>query len=226
MVRNTALLLLLILCVAKFEINAQGATRQELFDDGNYFFNNEDYTEALYYFLELLKKDSVNAHYNFKAGACLVQIPGEEPRAIPYLRKCEGKLNRKFRKNDFSDKSAPYHALFYLGNAYRMNNEIDKALAVYQKFISLPDIYELYNYTVIQEEITRCERAKIIFDSPIELLSKNIGQPLNNELSNINPVVSADESTFVFVSKLKFYDAIMISYRTPNGWTIPENINP
>lgn len=202
------------------------STREELFEDGNYFFNSEDYAEAIFYFQELLKSDPLNPHFNYKAGACLIHIPGREPEAIPYLEQCQPFIDRKFKKNNPDDQGAPLHAMYYLGNAYRMNNQLNEALDLYEKFISFPDVYELYNYNVIQQEIKNCERAKTILDQPVEVKFSNVNRPVNNEAANSNPVVSGDGKVLASVSRLKFYDAIMVSYMVGGVWTTPENINP
>jgi Tol biopolymer transport system component len=78
----------------------------------------------------------------------------------------------------------------------------------------------------VDNEISSCEKAKIIQDIPINIIETNLGQPLNNSSANYNPVISQDENTIVFMTDLKFYNAIYQSKRINGKWTEPENITP
>lgn len=207
---------------------AQQTDKEELFKDAEYFFWSEDYQEALYYYLQLAKQDSGNANFNFKIGECYLNIPGKEPMGIPYFEKSIKNLTKKkeYKKKSFTERRAPLHALFYLGNAYRINNELDKALETYDRFISSPWYEGEYNITVVENEIESSERAKIIKDSPTNIRQHNVGSPINSELDEFNPVLSADGKTLVFVRSLKFYDAIFFTAFKNGVWNKPVNIGP
>ena len=130
---------LFLSCVVLFILSAQNQNNElfkEYFDDVEYFIVKN--SEALYYYKNL--KHSDNANYNFKAGECYLNIPGEESKAIPYLEKAVRSVvdKKKYRKRLFEEKNAPLHAYFYLGNAYRINNQLDKALESYKTFIASP----------------------------------------------------------------------------------------
>jgi hypothetical protein len=53
-----------------------------------------------------------------------------------------------------------------------------------------------------------------------------MGDLFNDDKSNFNPVISADGKSFVFMSSLKFYDAIFFSRLQNNRWSGPVNIYP
>jgi len=199
---------------------------RELYEDGEYFFIREDYSEALYYFIQLLKYDPGNANLNFKAGTCLLNLPGQEHKAIPFLQKAIKDINVNYNRRSYNERGAPLHALYYLGNAYRINNEIDKALDMYDRFISSPDFYGNYNERLVLEEIKSCERAKIIKDNPIVIKATNIGKNINTKTSDYSAAVSADEKVMVYITSLKFYEGLFYSKKTDDGkWSDPENIN-
>ncbi len=211
-------------------VNAQNQlSKEELFDEGEYFFWREDYKEAVYYYLQLVSKDTENPNFNFKVGECYLNIPGEEQKAIPYFEKAKNKIVKKqsYKPKSFTEKNAPLHAYFYLGNAYRVNNELGKALECYDTFVNHPYYLGNYNLTVVENEVEACERAKIIQDNPIEISVADIGSPVNNDQDNNLPVVSGDESVIVFVTSLAFYDAVFYSTKDENNnWTEPVNITP
>lgn len=207
---------------------SQEEKKQGLFNDAEYFFWSEEYKEAIYYYKQLLELDPNNANIHYKIGEAFLNIPGEEPSGIPYFEKAKENLCKKkeYKRKSFSERRAPLHALFYLGNAYRINNELDKALNVYEKFVNSPWYEGQYNLTVVENEIKATERAKIIKDSPTRILQHNFGQPVNSELDEFNPVISGDKLTLVFVRSLKFYDAIFYTVLKNGQWTEPVIINP
>ncbi len=201
---------------------------KEYFDDAEYFFYREEYSEAVYYYNKLLEAFPDNANFNFKAGECYLNIPGEESKAIPYLEKAVKSVveKKKYNKKLFEEKNAPLHAYYYLGNAYRINNQLDKALECYKTFIASPLYPGNYNDEIVENEIQSCERAKIIQDSPVTLTEVALPEPVNTSAVEIHPVVSGDEKTIIFIRRLKFYDAILQCQLTDTGWTTPLNLNP
>jgi tetratricopeptide (TPR) repeat protein len=214
-----------------FQAIAFAQTKEELleyFEEGEYFFNRDDFQEAAYYYRKLVEPFPDNANFNFKLGECYLNIPGEEARAIPYLEKASEKTveKNKYKARSFEEKNAPLHALFYLGNAYRINNKLDQALACYKAFMASPYYFGNYNETIVENEVKACERAKIIQDSPVDVSEEILPEPLNTAASEINPVVSGDENTIIFVRKLKFYDAIFLCQKRGEVWSQPENLNP
>ncbi len=202
-------------------------TPEELFEEGQYFFEREDYKEALYFYSKLLEKSNDNSNYNFKVGECYLNIPGLEYFAVPYFEKAVSNTIPKndYRVNDFFERNAPLHSMFYLGNAYRMAGKLDEALSVYAKFIDSPYFYHNYNLNVVEKEIKSCERAKIIQDAPIEMTKTRLNDKINTDYSEFNPVVSADGNTLIFNRGLKFYDAIFMSKNVGGDWGMPFNIN-
>jgi hypothetical protein len=67
-------------------------------------------------------------------------------------------------------------------HAYRIDNQLAKALKVYDKFYNLPEFDGNYNPEIVEQEIKACETAKIIQDSPIVLTCQNIDDTINSAL--------------------------------------------
>ncbi len=206
----------------------ESATSEELFDDAQYFFVRKDYKEAVFFFKKLLEVKPNNANFNFKAGECYLNIPGQEHLAVPYFEKACMKTVPKnaYKEREYNESSAPLHAYYYLGNAYRMAEQLESALKAYNKFIDSPYFYGNYNLAIVEQEIKSCERAKIIQDSPIDMSSTLIGEPIGSSFSEFNPAISSDNKTLAFVRGLKFYDAVFVSRWVDNQWSEPVNINP
>jgi Tol biopolymer transport system component len=199
---------------------------QEYFNDGDFFFGQEDYREALFNFLKVYQADTMNANINYQVGMCYVNISGEERKAIPYFERALPKISTKYEKNTLEEKRAPLYLLFYLGNAYRTNNQIDRALEVYSTFRKHPFFEGHFNEGIVDNEIAACDRAKIIFDNPVKVKFTNLGPIINNSVVNKRPVVDKEERTLIYLSELKLYDAIMMCRKENGVWGEPENISP
>ena len=216
------------LTVLHFTIFAQITySDNELFDEGTYFLNRSDYNEAIYYLKQLAEKYPENAHYNFLAGECYLNIEDQEDLAIPYLLKATKSIVSKkdYRKRAFEETNAPLHAYFYLGNAYRYAGELDKALDAYDTFVKSKDYPYNYNDNIVDNEILSCERASVIKRDAIKIYTTKLPETINTDADETRPILSADGNTLVFIRTLKFYDAIYCTVKDKNGdWIEPYNI--
>ncbi|NJO69710.1 MAG: tetratricopeptide repeat protein [Bacteroidetes bacterium] len=120
-----------------FELFAQkeDANLKELFLDAEFFFLNEEYEDALSNYQMIYKRGyDDNGNINYRIGQCFLNIPGEKSKAIPYLEQAVQLANAKYQEGVFKEKNAPFDAYYYLGNAYRINNQFEKAKASYEQF--------------------------------------------------------------------------------------------
>jgi tetratricopeptide (TPR) repeat protein len=220
-------IILIILLAGSACLPAQETTDPEkLFSEGVFFFLAEEYQEALYNFLQLQKQFPENANFNFKVGETYLQIPGQQPKAIPYLEKAVTRTTLKYKARSYSEDNAPHYAFFSLGNAYRINNEVEKALDTYQAFKESDDFEGNYNVGMVDDEIRKCQRAQIIKDAPLILRKTKLDVPVNTGSNDYNPILSGDGKTLVYVTALKFFDAIELSRNTDGTWSEPDVLNP
>ena len=218
--------LFFLLLTFSFSGIAQQSKTKEIYKDGEEYFQAEDYKEALFYFLQLEQKGNINANIKYKIGVCYLNLPGDEAKSIPYFEEAIKHISLKYKTNSIEEKQAPLHAMFYLGNAYRINNQLSKALEIYDKFMNHPGYEGNYNLGIVSVEIKACERAKIIQDSPVNVKWTNLGLPINSPSSETHPVVSGDETVLVYLTNLKFYNAVYFTRKNKDTWLPPENINP
>lgn len=200
---------------------------KENFYDGEFFFMEEEYSEALYAFNKVYNagyKD--NANINYRIGVCLLNIKGREPESIPYLLKAIGSLSESYREGNFNEVNAPFDALLYLGNAYRINYELEKAVTYYNKYKELlgPKNFRELEYT--DQQIRACEYAREQVDSPVKYTTGNLGQINEPNYAISLAVVSGDLKTTAFMVPQKFYDAIYYSKKVNDKWIKPLNITP
>lgn len=199
---------------------------QESFLEAEYFFMNEDYSDALPAYLKLYEKMPENANLAFRIGVCYLNIQGKKSLSVSYLEAAAKNISAKHKEGTITQITAPYDALFELGTAYRINYQFDKAKDTFMKYEAtlLPDDTE--NIEFINHEIKVCEIAKNLIAKPVDFTIENLGNLFNDEKSNFNPVISADGKSFAHMVSLKFYDAIMFSRQVNGKWSAPINISP
>ncbi len=204
---------------------------EELFLDANSWFSYEDYEEAIPLFLRVLEADSLNYNVMFKIGFSYLHIPSQKAKSIPYLENAIQNTTDTYRNNTYTEKQAPVDALFYLGNAYLVNNRIDEAIDVYSGFqnaitktkkLANKDIYDT---DYIERQFNACRNALQFQNEPVSFIASNLGEPINTRFNEFNAVVSGDGTTLVFTASLQFYDAIFYSKKDSGGqWGYPINI--
>lgn len=217
-----------LFCLLAFSLNAQKKqTTEQTFLDAEYFRLYEEYEEALPLYQRLIRQGYDNAHINYRIGECLLNIAGRKQNAIPHLEKATSSISRKFKEGQLKETNAPVYAIFYLGRAYQVNNELDKALSTYNDFIDQLEDKDQYNMDYVHKQINSCRTAKKLMSHPIHVDQKNLGQTINSPNANNRPIVNNDETKIVYISELKFYDAVYMAEKNDqNEWKAPMNLTP
>ena len=212
--------------ITLFPLLAQDETPEELYDDAEFFYAREDFKEAAYIFRQLEVKEPENYNVQYMLGMSYLNTPGQEDLAIPHFLKATEKIDLKFKPNRYSEKNAPHHTWYYLGDAYAMNNQLEEALDAYSTFQALKNFEKKYNLGVTEERVKAVERAKIIQDAALDINAYCLKEPINTSGSDYAGVISADEKVMVWVSSQRFYEAMLMAVKQDGKWTQPFNITP
>jgi len=197
------------------------------FNDGEFFLAEEDYEEALYAFGKVYNKGyEDNAYINYRMGLCLSNIPGRKVESIPYLEKAERHISSNVKEGKFSEENAPPDALLYLGNAYRVNMEIDKAIEKYNEFAKYIDPKDKTLQTFVDQQIVSCGNALVGTTNPVEYKVGNLGQLQESHSSVYNMLISGDMKTLAFMGKNPFYNGVYVATKDGEVWNKPMNITP
>ncbi len=212
-------LLLIALVINSSILTAQSRREiKDMFYEAESWMLFEEYEDALPLYLNLLELYPENYNYKYRIGECYLNIPGEKEKALPYLQDAVMHIGLKHKEGQFKKTEAPYDALFYLGTAYRISNQLDKAIETYQTFYQGMD-HKIYDSTIVKLQIEACQNAKSLMSTPLYLKVDNQGEFINDQRSDVSPVVSADEKTIVFTRELPFYEGIFYSKKTDGAWT-------
>jgi hypothetical protein len=220
------LILLVLQLTILFSLYSQAEPDyREMFLEAESYFLFEEYNEALPIYLRLNSAFPENDNYNYKIGVCYLNDPYQKDKAIDYLEKAIQNINQDYKDNSYKETAAPPEAYFYLGNAYRINNQIDKAIETYKLFKELSDP-EVYDHELVDEQIKACNNAIELKNKPVDIDISNLGERINTRFSDINPVVSGDETKMVYIQEQQFYDAVFFSEKIDGNWSYPRLIIP
>ena len=222
------LCLISFLTLAVFnQVYAQKDIVKEDFYDAEFFLLEEEYEEALYSFQKVYKSGlQDNANINYRIGICYLNIPGQKEMAVPYLEKAVKNISDKYNEGSFAEVFAPADALLYLGNAYRINKELDKAIASYENYKNTSLKLSQIEIDFTNQQIESCKRAKEAIKNPAPIHKENLGRTYNTSLNNFSAVFSGEENTMAYMTAQKFYDAVYFVKKVNGEWTNPINITP
>jgi hypothetical protein len=225
MIKRFVLLSWLLATIINSELVSQTKTEiKNSFYDAESWILFEDYKEALPLYLQLLKSYPANANFKYRIGQCYINTPGEKKKAVSFLEDAVRNINPNYKEGKFNETGAPYDALYYLANAYRINNQLDKALETYRRFKkNLND--QVYDSIVVNQQIQSCLNAKELMNMPLYVKLVNLGDVINDASSDFNPVVSSSEDFLVFSRSEAFYDALLYSKKVNGKWSPPVNMN-
>jgi len=219
----TALLALLIISVMFAQ---ETRDPKEIFLDAEYFMLYEEYIDALPGYLQLYENDPDNANINYRIGICYLNIPGQKSKSVVYLELAVNNTTPSYREGNFNEDRAPRDAYFYLGNAYLIQNEFTKAASSYKKYLEYIDPADTVNINYVNKQIAACEIAKELMEEPVYFEKMILGENVNNERPNFNPLISGDQKSLIYMSGEAFYDAIYQSRKEDDEWGPPENLTP
>ncbi len=221
------IVLLLSLLVTLTSNNLFSQSKAEIknnFYDAESWILFEAYQDALPLYIQLLQRFPDNANFKYRIGQCYLNTPGEKEIAIRYLEDAVKNIDPKYKEGKFKESGAPYDALYYLANAYRINNQLDKAIETYSLFKKNLNP-EIYDTTVVDLQVQSCRNAKELMSRPIFIIKHNLGSIINESTSEFNPVVSDDEKMIVFSKTEPFYEALLYSVKSDGQWSVPQNMN-
>ena len=246
--------LLLSLSLLPGFISAQGDNTSFTwkFEEASKLMEEKFYNQAAEIWGELLAADGENANLNYKLGTSYFNSYNQKSKALPYLEKAStlrkvnfGSFNTAgYDPFDPRERNAPAEVDYYLGRAYHLNNEFDKADASYQKFLDQADPkHELRAVATRGKEQTA--NARVLQAAPMDYKVSNVGQVINWAGPDFSPVLSVDGNALFYTSRRirpdsanaaiidpiagQPYENVYVSYKDREGnWQKPEvlNINP
>ena len=229
-------------------VQAQEITKEELenysfkekFEAANTFMMVDQlYDLALPIWEGLVKEQPDNYNLNFKLGYCLLNIYHRKSESLPYLEKASESISNNYAPYSFEETNAPKELHYYLGRAYHLNEQLDKAQEHFNMLKK--DVSKKH---ILQDDadlgLVQTEVAKKLMASPRNYIIKNVGKTINSAYEDFAPVTTADDNVLFFTSRRlrkdslnnelfspqdgKYFEDVYVSYRSrENGlWQEPE----
>jgi tetratricopeptide (TPR) repeat protein len=226
---KTYRLRLQLLTLVIFSLAASAQSTKEMKNifaqaESYYLFGEFELANQLY----LLLDNSGNQNIAYKIGSCYLNIRDEKEKAIPYLESAVKNASFDAKPGSFNEKRAPLDAYFFLGKAYMINNELEKALYTFKTFNNLahsPEVKgEMENLEFIDQQIKACNDAIRLTQNPVPLYKEMLGGGFADGSENENAVVSYDENSLVYTERRGMVNIIMYSRKERDIWQTPIDI--
>lgn len=161
---------------------------------------DENYLSAMPLIKTLMLQSPKNCNLSFLLGVCYVNT-FNKVKAISYLeRACTNVLAKSVA--DYDDMAAPYMAYQYLGKAYQLDYQFDKAIIAYRKYKSyLIEGSEDELIDNVKKLLKMCTNAKMLLLSPTFVKAENLGNIINTPSPEYNPILKPDGSSIIFTSR-------------------------
>jgi outer membrane protein OmpA-like peptidoglycan-associated protein len=218
---TSASLLFLVVSILVTPLQAQN----KILADAERYFGIRNYDQAFPLFEQAIKEGAKDPAVHYKAGLCLQKSAdlNTQIKAIPFL--------------DFAlanSNSLPAITHFELGDLYLKNENLEKAIASYEKYKSLTTA-DKKAQAMADKAITTARVAITFMSVPRDFKVYSMGQNVNTQYTEYNPVVSADESVLAFTglrpntgktrSGDKFIEEILLSNNQSGTWSLPQVVN-
>jgi outer membrane protein OmpA-like peptidoglycan-associated protein len=190
------------------------------------FYYGTDYELAAEIYEKLYKDFPDNANLAAKLGICYLNIDGKKSESLKLLQKAV--KNAVATDSEYSEtgEKAPLDSWLYLAIAYHQSDSLDKAIVYYneaKKRIVTGDDPAQEEY--IDNQIRDCKYAIQQMKKPLTIISTLFTPWLKDYPGACDPVISKNDSVFIFTQKIGVKTKIFCSYK--NGtWQKPKNITP
>lgn len=235
-------------------LNAQmtAPVSEATFEEGNRLMEEKLFNQAALVWEELQAKDPQNSNLNWKVGEAYMHSYNQKHKALPFLeaavanraKKYGGMTTARYDPFDPKQRNAPPQAEYWLGLAYHLDGQFDKADEHYQRFIDQASDRSDFK-PLAERGLQQTANARVLMAEPKNYLISNVGPVVNSEFPDFSPVISVDGNALFFTSRRLRPDSsnndlidpeaglpfenVYVSYKDRNGnWQAPEplNINP
>jgi flagellar motor protein MotB/tetratricopeptide (TPR) repeat protein len=221
-------LFLILLNLTFSPLLSQDLTKKEFIKaiqeaDISYYYD-EDYEKAASLFEPLLKAYPYNYNLAAKLGICCLNIDGRNEDALALLKRASGNVVSNDKEYVEYGEKAPLDTYLYLGVAYHVNDSLEKAITQYNSFKRSLSETDVFRMDYVDNQIRDCRYALEMKKKPLTIISGLFIPWLSDYPGACNPVLSKNDSVFIFTQKTNNKTKILCSYKKDNNWARPSDI--
>jgi outer membrane protein OmpA-like peptidoglycan-associated protein len=188
-----------------------------------YYYYDENYLKAASLYEPLVKAHPDNYNLAAKLGICYLNLDGKKEQALELLKKAsKGVVSSEKEYKQTGDK-APLDTYLYLAVAFHRNDSLQQALTYFNDVKKRLADSETYQEDFIDLQIRNCRYAMEMKKKPLRVLSEYFAPWLKDYPGACNPVLSKNDSVFVFTVKNEGLTQVFCSYKNKT-WGKPFNI--
>jgi outer membrane protein OmpA-like peptidoglycan-associated protein len=187
------------------------------------FYYDEDYESAASQYENILKSYPENSNISAKLGICYLNMDGKKTDALKLLQKAS--LNITANDKDYLEygDKAPLDTYLYLAIAYHQNDSLQKAIILYNDAKRRLKNTGIFRVDYMDDQIRDCRYALEMEKNPLPVVSDLFVPWLKEYPGACNPVLSKNDSVFIFTQKKGGKTSIFCSYKT-GTWKKPVDI--
>lgn len=217
------LLLLFALSVLSLNSIAQKHSKESKIHavQAQHYFDAGDYRTALNFYLQAEKLHPGDPYFAYSAGLCYSKL-GYFEEALPHLEVAKNSGKIKVAQLDY-----------HLGQCYHATMKFDKAIQYFESYKQqMKNDPDEVKKAILG--IKYCVNAIELVRTPVNVKITNMGEKINSEHADYNPVLPVDESIIIFTSRReheihksrdprdnKYYENIFINVKSADEWSTP-----
>ncbi|MCX6301679.1 MAG: OmpA family protein [Bacteroidia bacterium] len=188
-----------------------------------YYYYDEDYEKAASLYEPLLKSNPENCNIAGKLGICYLNMDGKKKEALRLLRIASANVVTNDKEYVEYGEKAPMDTYLYLAIAYHVNDSLEKAISLYNDVKNRLGDQDVFRVDFIDNQIRDCRYAIEMKKKPLTIVSELLVPWLKDYPGACNPVISKNDSVFIFTQKREGSTRILCSYYN-DGWKNPVDI--
>jgi outer membrane protein OmpA-like peptidoglycan-associated protein/tetratricopeptide (TPR) repeat protein len=188
-----------------------------------FFYYDEDFEKAAQLYESLLKIYPDNANLSAKLGICYINIDGKGADALRLLEKASSDVVASDKDYVEYGEQAPLDTYLYRAIAYHRSDSLNKAISLYFDAKKKLSKTEAFRDDYIETQIKACRYAIEMHKEPVPF-TRTLFIPWLEEFPEAsNPVISENDSVFVFTQKQNGKTRVLCSYKSTE-WNKPVDI--
>jgi outer membrane protein OmpA-like peptidoglycan-associated protein/tetratricopeptide (TPR) repeat protein len=190
--------------------------------DASYYYD-QNYAKAADMYETLLNSYPNNSNLTAKLGICYLNLDGKRKDALRLLSKAAKNIvNSEEEYLQYGDK-ASLDTYLYLAIAYHQNDSLQKAISLYSEAKKRLSGTKLMREEYIDNQIRDCRYALGMKKKPLVMITDLFASWLKDYPEASNPVLSKNDSLFIFTQKEEGKTRILCSYKS-GTWKRPVDI--